>query len=110
VSSHDDWLSPAWYESRDVRDNDWLSEHSSIQDVPDGSVRGFPHLLEVEFGHSLLVRGDGGALDSDLAGLDGFCSVDGDLVRGCVSVLDGQIKVLEVLDVDVWVDVLWAVS
>ena len=38
VSSNDDWLGPAWHESWDVRDNNWLSENGTVEDVSNGSV------------------------------------------------------------------------
>ena len=38
VSSNNDWLGPPWHQSWNVRDNDWLSENSSIQDVSNGSI------------------------------------------------------------------------
>jgi hypothetical protein len=63
-------------------------------------------LLQVELAHSFLVRSDGGALDADLAGLNGLSGVDGHLIAGGISVLNAQVEVLEVLDVDVWSDVL----
>ena len=45
------------------------------EDVPDGSVRRPPHLLQVELLHSCLVRGDGGTLDTHVVLLDGVSSV-----------------------------------
>lgn len=62
VTSDDNWFLPAWYETRDARDDDGFTEYCataakqfmscgrmgmlrsvSLQDVPDGSVRRQPH-------------------------------------------------------------------
>ena len=60
-------------------------------------------LLELELLDTLLVGGDGGALDADRVLLDGLCSIERDLVVGLVAVRQAQVVVLEV-DVEVWVD------
>ena len=96
VSADNDGLLPAWHKARNVLDDDGLSEDGSTDDVSDGSVGGFPHLLEVELGDTCLIRGDGGALDSDLAGFDGVSSIDGDLIVSGVTVLNAEIEVLNV--------------
>ena len=96
VSTDDDGLGPARDQSRDVRDNDRLSEDGATNDVPDGSVGRPPHLLEVEFGDTGLVGGDGCALDTNFASLDGLSGIDSDLVISSVTVLNTQIEVLDV--------------
>lgn len=45
------------HDTGDVGDDDGLPEHSSVEDVPDGSVGRFPHLLQLE----LCSIGGGGA-------------------------------------------------
>ena len=50
--------------------------------MTDGTVRAPPHLLQLEFFYSGLVRGDGSALDTNVVLLDGLGRVDGDLVVG----------------------------
>ena len=94
VPTNNDWLSPAWHESRDVGDDDGLSEDGSIEDVPDGAVGTLPHLLQTELLHSSLIWSDSGALNADLALLNGLGSIDGDLIIGGVSTLHGQVVVL----------------
>ena len=96
VSANNDGLGPAWHESGDVLDDDGLTEDGSTDDVSDGAVGGSPHLLEVELLDASLIRGDGSALDADLAGLDSLSSLDGDLIVSGVTVLDAQIEVLDV--------------
>lgn len=46
------------------------------------SVRALPHLLQIEFLHPGLVRGDGSTFDSDVIFQDGLGGVDRDLVVG----------------------------
>ena len=43
-----------------------LAEHSSVEDVTDGAVGRLPHLLEVELLDTLLIGGDGRALDGNV--------------------------------------------
>jgi len=96
MSANNDGLFPAGNVSGDTVDDDGLSEDGTLKIVSNGSVGGFPHLLEVEFLDSGLIRSDGGALDTDLAFLDGLGSVKGDLVVSLISVFHTKIKVLDV--------------
>jgi hypothetical protein len=105
VSADNDGFFPAGHVERDSLADDGLSEDGSSADVSDGSVRGLPHLLEVELLNSGLIGGDGGALDSNLAGLDSFGGVDSDLIVGGISVLHAEIEVLDV-EVQMGVDEL----
>ena len=109
VSSNDDGLSPSWHESGDVLDNDGFSENSSVQLVSDGAIGGLPHLLEVEFLDSGLIRGNGGALDTNLVLLDGMSCVNGHLIVSLVSVLNAEIVVLNI-EIKIWVNVLFSVK
>lgn len=38
VSANNDGLGPAGYESRDIADNNWFAEDSTVKYVSDGSV------------------------------------------------------------------------
>jgi hypothetical protein len=38
MSSYNDWLGPAWNNSWNVTDNNWLSEYSTVQDISNGTV------------------------------------------------------------------------
>jgi len=96
VSTNDDGLFPAWHELGDVGDNDRGSEDSATNDVSNGSVGGSPHLLKAEFSDTSLIRGDSSALDTNLAGLDGFCGLMGDLIVSGITVLDAEIEVLDI--------------
>ena len=104
VSSNDDWLGPAWYAPRNVRDDNWLSEDRAVKDVPDGSIGTPPHLLEVEFFHSALIGSDRSAFYGNLVLLGCLSAIDRDLVISGIARSDGQVVVFG-LEVDVRVDV-----
>lgn len=96
MSSNDDGLVPSWNKSGNVLNDDGFSEDSTVQLVSDGSVGGLPHLLKTEFLNSSFIRGDGGALDTDLALLDGSSGVQSDLIIGLITILHAEVKVLDV--------------
>ena len=96
VSADHNRLLPAWDQPWDVLDDNWFSEHCSVENVSDCAIGGFPHLLEVEFLDSGFIGSDGGALNSDFAFLNGVGSVNGDLIVGGISVFNAEVKVLDV--------------
>ncbi len=105
VTTNNDGLGPSWDESGDVLEDNGLSEDGSIEDVSDGSIGGSPHLLKFELLNSLLIGGDGSALDSYLVELDGVSSINSHLIVGLVSVLNSQVVVFDI-KVEIWLDVL----
>lgn len=81
-----------------------------LQLVSDGAVGRQPHLLELELVDTLLVWGDGRALDTNRVLLDSLGGIERDLVVGLVTVWQTEVVVLEV-DVEVGEDELaWSVS
>jgi hypothetical protein len=96
VSSNNDWFNPAGNAARNVLDDDGFTENSAAHDVANGTVRRFPHLLEVEFFDTGLIRCDGSALNTDFASLDSFSAIDCDLIVGGVTVFDAKVVVLNV--------------
>ena len=100
VTADDDGLVPAGHQTRDIGDDDRLAEDRAAEDVADGAVGRFPHLLEAEFFDPRLIRCDGGALDTDAVLLDGVRRVDRHPVVGGVAMFDAQVVVVEV-DVEV---------
>ena len=40
---------PAWNQPWNIRANNGFSKHCSPQNIPDGSIWGFPHLFQLEF-------------------------------------------------------------
>ena len=96
VSTNNNGCLPAWHKLGDVGNHDGGSKDSATNDVSNGSVGGSPHLLEAKFSDTSFVGGDSGALDTNLAGLDGFCGLDSDLIVSGITVLDAEIEVLDV--------------
>jgi hypothetical protein len=96
VSSNYNWFSPAGNKSWNVFDNDWLTEDSSAKNVSNSSVWRFPHLLELKLLDASLIGCNGGAFDANSALLDRHSSINSDLVIGSISVLNAEIKVLDV--------------
>ena len=105
MSANDNGFFPTGDQTGDPRDDDGLAEHRAAQNVADGAVGRQPHLLQAEFGHTSLVRSDGGTFHADTVLFDGIGRVDGDLVVCFVTGLDAQVVVLQV-DVQVRVDQL----
>ena len=78
VTADADWLLPAGHEEGNVLAHDWLTENDAVEDVTDGAVGRLPHRLQLEFLDTLLIGGDGGALDGDVVLQGGVGRVDGD--------------------------------
>ena len=96
VSTNDDGVGPSWNKSWNVLNNDGFSENSSVKDISYSSVGWFPHLLELEFFNSFLIRGNCCAFDTYLVLLDSLSWINSDLVVGLVSVLNSQIEVFDI--------------
>ena len=93
VSADDDGRSPTWDKTRDVADDDWLTEDSSIQNVSNRTVRGLPHLLEVKLFYSSLVWCDCGALNSYFVLQHSVGAVNGYLIVCSVTILNREVVV-----------------
>lgn len=91
VPADDDRLLPAGHQTRYVLTDDRLAEHRAAQYVSDGAVGALPHLLQLELLHALLVRRDGGALDTDVVTFDRFRALHRHVVIRGVAVLDAQV-------------------
>lgn len=87
MTTDDDGFYPACHQPGDVFADNGFPEDSASKNVPDSAVRRFPHLFQLELLNPLLIRGDGGTLDTNIVLLDGFCSILGDLVIGGVTIL-----------------------
>ena len=105
MSADDNWLGPSWHKSRDVGNDNWLSEDGTIENVSNGAVRTLPHLLETELLDPAFIRSDGSALNTNLALLNSLCSINCNLIVSCISALDRQVEVLGV-NINVWENVL----
>lgn len=96
MSTDDDWFGPTWNTTWNVLDDDGLTENDTSNNVTESSVGGLPHLLQIEFLDSSFVRSDSSTFDTNFAGFDGRCSVDGYLVISSITVFDAQVVVLDV--------------
>ena len=88
VSSDNDGLGPARNESRDVLNDDRFTENGTIENVSNSSIGRLPHLLQSKLLNTALIRGDSGALHTDLGALHSLSAVNCNLIVGFVTVLD----------------------
>ena len=103
VTTDDNRLGPAWNQTRNVGNDDRFAEDNAVQDVTDGAVRAFPHLLQLELFDARFVWGDGGTLHTNAVLFDGVRRINGDLIVGGVAVLNRKIVVLKVY-IEKWQD------
>ena len=105
VSSNDDRFGPAWHESWDIGDDDWLSENGTIKDIPNCSVWRLPLLFQIEFRYTTSIWCDSSTLDSNLMFFGCFSSVNCDLIICRVTRSHAQIIVFS-LEINVRMDML----
>lgn len=105
MSSNNNWFFPSWNESWNVADDDRLSEYSTIENVSDGTIWTFPHMLKAEFLDSGFIRSDCSAFNTNFTFFDSIGSINGNLIIGCISVFDTEIKVFNV-KIEEWEDKL----
>lgn len=103
VAANNDGLGPAGHEAGNVGDDDGLTENGSVEDVTDSAVGAAPHRLKAELLNTALIGSNSGTLDTDLGAEHSVGTVNGDLVAGGITVLDGKIIVFG-LEVEVRVD------
>ena len=96
VTADHDGVGPARDQPRDVLDHDRLAEDGAAEDVADRAVGRLPHLLEIEFLHPRLVRGDRRALHANAMLADRVRGIDRDLVVRLVALLDAEIVIKQV--------------
>ena len=88
MSSNDNRTIPVCYQSGYILNNYWLTENSAIKDVADCSIRTFPHLLQVEFFHTGLIRRYGGTLNTYSVLLDSIGCINGYLIIGLIPIFN----------------------
>ena len=69
-------------------DQDRSTEHGTVHDGADGSVRALPHFFQLIFLHALQVWRDGGAFDGNTVFVGGISGVYRNLIIGEVTVAD----------------------
>lgn len=87
MTTYDNGFYPSAHKPGYIFADDSFPEDSATQDISDGAIWRFPHLLQLELLHSLLIRGDGSTLDTNIVLLYSLCSVLGDLVIGGIAIL-----------------------
>ena len=96
-------LRPAWHQTWDIGDHDWLTEHDAAENVADRAIWRTPHLLQAKLFNAGFVRRDRGAFDSNAVLFGCIGCVDGDLVVRLITLLDRQVVIFEV-DVEIRMD------
>lgn len=106
MTADNDGVLPARDQTGDARNDNRFAEDGSSKDITDSTVRRQPHctillarnpadmleseamrtLLQFEFLHSLLIGCDGGAFDANRVLLNGFSSIDGNLIVGLITI------------------------
>ena len=81
-----DRLLPVLHTWVNTWDGDRSTEHGTIHDATDGSIRTLPHLVQMIFVHALCIRCDGGTFHSHTIFLGCLGRVDGHLVVGLVTI------------------------
>lgn len=88
MTSNDDRFFPPWNKSWDVFNNDRLSENSTIQNISDGTIGAFPHLLKVEFFDPCFIWSNGSTFNSNLTLLNRISSINSNLIICSISMFD----------------------
>ena len=96
MTGNNDGLCASRDESRNFLDHDGLRDNCALKFVSDGAVWALPHFLKTELLDANLNSCDGGALNAELASLDGMSSIKSDLIVGGITILDAQVDVLNV--------------
>ena len=105
MATNHDWLCPVRNQTRNIADNDWLTEDYSAEDVADCSVRRLPHLLKAKLFNASFIRSNSRALNANAMLLDGFSRINCDLVISCIAMLHAEVVILKI-DIEVRQDQL----
>jgi hypothetical protein len=82
----------AWY----IGANNGLTKNGAIENVTDGAVGTFPHLLEAEFFYPCFIGCDGRALDANPILPDGIGGIYGHLIVGGIAVFHAEVIIFYV--------------
>ena len=89
-----DRLLPVLHTRMDTWDGDRCTEHSTIHNTTDSTIRALPHLMKLILIHTLGIRSDGSTLYCYTIFLGSLGRVDGYLVVGLVAVRQTKVIVL----------------
>ena len=90
VTGDGDRLLPGGNKGGDALYYNRRAEYGAIQNRTDGTVGGFPHLLQMVFIHSGGIGGDGGAFHRHAVFLSGISGIKGHLVVSLVAVFQAK--------------------
>ncbi len=96
MTAYNDGRCPGGYQTGNVLNDDGLTKHGTIQDIPDRSIRALPHLFEFEFFHTLLIRCNRRTFDTHSNFFNGIGSINGYLVIGGITVFYSQIIIFNI--------------
>ena len=90
VTANHNRLGPAWDETRNIIDDDGLTEDNAAENVADRAIRAAPHFLQAELFDPCFVWRDGRTFHSNAILLGRVCRIDCDLVVCLVPRLNRQ--------------------
>ena len=100
VTGNGDRFLPAGQEGDNPVDKNGCTENRSVQDGADGTVRRFPHLVQIVFLYPGCIGGNGGAFDGDAVFFGCLSAFRRDTVGCFVAVFQAQIIIFR-FEVDV---------
>ena len=101
MSCNCNWFLPVLYARLNSFYNNWSTEHSTIKNCTDCSVRTLPHLFEIILIHTCCIRSDCCTLYCDFVFLCCKCGINCYLVICLVSVFQAEI-IIFCLEINIW--------
>ena len=99
MTGNGDRLLPVLHTWVNAWNGDRCTKYSSVHDASDGSVRTFPHFVQLVFIHTLGIRSNRGTLYCHTIFLGSLSRVDGHLIVGLITIGQAQVIILS-LEVD----------
>ena len=93
MTCNGDRLLPVAYCRMDARDSDRSTEYGTVEDRTYSAVRTLPHLMELILVHTLMVRRNGGALNSHTKTLCSLSCILCNLVAGLVTLYQTEVVI-----------------
>lgn len=96
MTSDYDWFFPAWDKSRNILDDNRLTENSTIKNISDSTIRTFPHFLQLELLNSSLIRSNSGTFNTNFTLFDSISSINSNLIVSGITMLHSKIKIFNI--------------
>lgn len=96
MTSNDDWFFPAWNQSRNILDDNRLTENSTIEYISDGTIGTFPHFLQLELLNSSLIRSNSRTFNTNFTLFDSIGSINSNLIVSGITMLHSKIKIFNI--------------